>query len=245
MTGSSVKYWLLLACLLITVYGSFLVWRRDSTATVDHAAVAAPATQDETSPAPPPVADFTLTDQSGRPFDSASLEGQVWVGSFFFTNCPGACWRMNRALAEWQETNPASDTRFISITCDPDDDTPAALTKYAEHFQADPARWTFLTGDMALIRRIGNDLFHVAVENETHSDRAFIVDRNGEVRGRFRLTEPSQLEMFKKQLAQVEAEPPPADRASPGDGGRQTDRAGEEEPAGDGLPVEAAVDQAT
>jgi cytochrome oxidase Cu insertion factor (SCO1/SenC/PrrC family) len=149
-----------------------------------------------------------LTDQDGRPFDSGSLKGKVWVGSFFFTNCPGACWRMNRALAELQQTNPSSDARFVSITCDPDDDTPPVLAKYAEHFQAERPRWTFLTGDMDLIRRIGNEMFHVAVEHETHSDRAFIVDRKGEVRGRFRMTEPEQVEMFKQLLAQVEAEAP-------------------------------------
>ena len=104
--------------------------------------------------------------------------------------------------------------RYVSITCDPDNDTPAALKKYAEHFKADPAHWNFLTGDMNLIRKIGNDMFKVSVETGTHSDRAFIVDRAGQVRGRFRTTEPDQLEMLKKQLAQVEAEGAPAAPAS-------------------------------
>ena len=155
-----------------------------------------------------------LTDQSGQPFDSASLRGKVWIGSFFFTNCPAICWRLNQTLAAMQQTNPASEARYISITCDPENDTPAALAKYADHFKADPARWTFLTGDMKLIRRIGNEMFQVAVENETHSDRAFLVDRSGQVRGRFRLTEPDQVEMLKKLLAVVEAEPIPSGDAA-------------------------------
>jgi protein SCO1/2 len=147
-----------------------------------------------------------LTDQAGEPFDSRSLDGKVWVGSFFFTNCPAVCWRLNQALAAWQETHPSSETRFVSITCDPANDTPEALAKYAAHFKADPTRWTFLTGDMNLIRSIGNEFFKVAVEPGTHSDRAFVVDRQGKVRGRFRLTEPDQLAMLEKLLEVVEAE---------------------------------------
>ncbi len=209
MTGSAVKYWLLLACLLITMYGSFLVWRRDRAPLADLAPATDVGPANETGPTEKtlPLTHFVLTDQDGREFDSKSLQSKVWVGSFFFTNCPGACWRLNRALAALQQTNPSSEARFISITCDPQDDTPPVLAKYAEHFKADPARWTFLTGDMDLIRRIGNEFFRVSVEHETHSDRAFVVDRNGQVRGRFRLTEPDQVQMLERLLAQVEAEP--------------------------------------
>lgn len=202
---SPVKYWLLLVCLLGAAYASFVLWRRDTSH--ERSAVAAHA-QTLTPPGKSaPLASFALTDQDGHEFRSESLRGKVWVGSFFFTNCPSVCWRLNQTLAAMQETNPASDARYVSITCDPANDTPAALAKYAQHFKADPARWTFLTGDLELIRRVGNDLFQVAVENQTHSDRAFLVDRNGQVRGRFRLTEPDQVEMLKKLLAEVEAEP--------------------------------------
>ena len=210
MRGSSAKYWLVLGCLLGLIYASFVIWRRD------HAqAVALPPTTLISDDAKePPLENFVLTDQDGNPFDSSSLRGKVWVGSFFFTNCPAICWRLNQTLAGLQETNPTSDVRYVSITCDPANDTPEALAKYAKHFKADPARWTFLTGDMPLIRRIGNDMFHVAVANETHSDRAFVVDRAGQVRGRFRLTEPEQVEMLKKLLETVEAEPAPESTAS-------------------------------
>jgi protein SCO1/2 len=226
MTGSAVKYWLILACALATMYGSFIVWRREHSpsSAVAQARVAAP------DRGQPPLEDFVLTDQAGQQFDSASLRGKVWVGSFFFTNCPAVCWRLNQTLAALQETNPTSEARYVSITCDPANDTPAALARYAAHFKADPARWTFLTGDMNLIRRIGNDRFKVAVETETHSDRAFVVDRAGRVRGRFRLTEPNQVEMLKKVLAAVEDEPTvEAEPATPA------------QPAADSPPAPAAA----
>ena len=47
-----------------------------------------------------PAAPFTLTDQRGEPFDSASLKGKVWLGSIFFANCPGPCFRENQAVAD-------------------------------------------------------------------------------------------------------------------------------------------------
>jgi cytochrome oxidase Cu insertion factor (SCO1/SenC/PrrC family) len=205
MNGSAVKYWLALACLFAAFYGSFFVWRKSHT---EAQTVSSPmhGAGLNAEPISPPLTNFVLTDQADKKFDSDSLRGKIWVGSFFFTNCPAVCWRLNRALAGIQQSNPGSDVRFVSITCDPTNDTPAALAKYAEHFKADPARWTFLTGDMNLIRRIGNDFFQVAVENGTHSDRAFIVDRKGQVRGRFRLTEPDQLEKLTQLLAVVEAE---------------------------------------
>jgi cytochrome oxidase Cu insertion factor (SCO1/SenC/PrrC family) len=202
MNGSVAKYWLLMAVLLAAIYGSFVAWRgnySDARVPIPHGAPAEPKR--------PPLTDFVLTDAQGEKFDSASLKGKVWVGSFFFTNCPAMCFRLNQALAALQETHPDSDVRYVSITCDPDNDTPAALKEYAARFKANPARWTFLTGDMKLIRRIGNDFFQVAVDKGTHSDRAFVVDRAGQVRGRFRLTEPDQLKLLEKLLATVEGEP--------------------------------------
>jgi cytochrome oxidase Cu insertion factor (SCO1/SenC/PrrC family) len=212
MNTSAVKYWLILAGLLAAFYGSFVAWRHAHSET--RSAALSPRGTDrgagqataEPQPARTALTDFVLTDETGKAFDSTSLHGKIWVGSFFFTNCPGACWRLNQALSALQQSSPSSQIRYLSITCDPDNDTPEALAKYAKNFQADPARWTFLTGDFDLIRRIGNDFFQVGVDKGTHSDRAFVVDRQGTVRGRFRLTEPDQVEMLKKLLTKVEAE---------------------------------------
>jgi cytochrome oxidase Cu insertion factor (SCO1/SenC/PrrC family) len=206
MTGS-VKFWLILASCLVAIYASYVAARHIQST---NEAIVGPASPDLMARQPmskrPPLSEFTLTDQSGRPFDSNSLRGKVWVASFFFTNCPAVCWRLNQALAAIQQTNPQSNVRYVSITCDPENDTPEALTKYAQHFHADPARWTFLTGDMGLIERVGQDFFQISVEKGAHTDRACVVDRKGQVRGRFRLTEPDQVEMLKKLLQVVEAE---------------------------------------
>lgn len=154
----------------------------------------------------PPLENFDLTDQEGKPFNSKSLEGKPWVASFFFTQCPAVCWRLNQALAAWQKDHPQSRIKFVSITCDPENDTPAALKKYAEHFKADPHRWTFLTGDMAYIQKLAADMFKLTVQKGTHSDRAVVIDGNRKIRGLYRVTEPDDFKKLIKLLDVVEQE---------------------------------------
>jgi cytochrome oxidase Cu insertion factor (SCO1/SenC/PrrC family) len=213
MNTFAVRFWLILAVCLVAIYGSFVAARRvrdpNSSAVVNDTAPSAATARLDSRP----LQDFTLTDQDGQPFHSESLKGKVWVASFFFTNCPGVCLQLNRTLAAIQETDPHQDIRYISITCDPENDTPEALKKYAEFFKADPARWTFLTGDMQTIRRIGQDFFKISVDKAVHTDRACVVDRLGKVRGRFRLTEDGQVEMLKRLLAMVDAQKPDANPA--------------------------------
>jgi cytochrome oxidase Cu insertion factor (SCO1/SenC/PrrC family) len=239
MNTSAASYWVVLVALLAAVYGSFTLWRSrrpvDEIASATAARPPAASKVDARSMPSGPVAPFKLTDQDGNEFDSESLNGKVWVASFFFTNCPAICWRMNQALSAWQQTHPNSQIHFVSITCDPENDTPEALKKYAEHFKADPKRWTFLTGDMKDIQRIGQDSFQVAVVQGDHTDRACVVDSAGKVRGRFRLTEPDQAEMLDRLLMVVEAEPV----ASPTEAGAAPDPEKPAEvsgPAGDPTP---------
>jgi len=257
MKSPAVTFWVLLVAVLAAGYGSFALWRSNR----EHAPAASvtvvpairgdgPARAASTNgtvnsasdiPADGPVADFVLTDEAGQPFDSSSLKGKVWVTSFFFTNCPAICWRMNQALAAWQHTHPDSDVKFVSITCDPDNDTPEALAKYAAHFKADPNRWKFLTGEMQKIQDIGQKSFKISVVKGDHTDRACVVDKHGKVRGRFRLTEPDQAEMLARLLDVVEAEPAP--EAPPAE--EPTDSPAQASEAGAAVPATETATSAT
>lgn len=157
-------------------------------------------------PRTPKLASFDLTDQDGQPFNSKTLKGEPWVGSFFFTQCPAVCWRLNQTLAKWQADHPESKFRFVSITCDPETDKPAALKLYANHFKADPKRWTFLTGEMNYISKLAADMFMLAVQKNTHSSRAVVFDRDGKIRGSFDVVDPDKLKQFEALMAEVEAE---------------------------------------
>lgn len=94
-----------------------------------------------------PVADFTLTNQSGQAVTLDDLRGQVWVADIIFTRCAGPCPRMSRQMAALQAALPPGSTaKLVSLTTDPEFDTPEVLARYAARYQADPKRWQFLTG---------------------------------------------------------------------------------------------------
>jgi len=142
-----------------------------------------------------PVSPFELTDQRGKKYDTSVLQGKIWVASVFFASCPSVCRTQNTQVAKLQARYGEQGVEFVSITCDPDRDTPAALAKYSQLFAADPDKWHFLTGDFQKIRKVGNEMFHIAVDREVHSDRLILVGRDGMIVGTFRST---QLDEFSK-----------------------------------------------
>lgn len=141
------------------------------------------------------VAPFTLTNQAGQPFSSASLRGQVWVADIIFTRCAGPCARMTRRLAELQAAVPAAQPlRLVSLTTDPDHDTPEVLDRYARRFNADPARWQFLTGSKPQIAQAAMRSLKLTAEPKKpgemenpndlfiHSTILVVVDKQGRAR---------------------------------------------------------------
>jgi cytochrome oxidase Cu insertion factor (SCO1/SenC/PrrC family) len=127
----------------------------------------------------------------------------------------------NSMVAMLQVDYRNAGVHFVSITCDPATDTPARLAKYGQAFGADPQRWHFLTGDFGYIQRIGL-MFETVVKKETHSDRLFVVDRQGKNQGGFRSTLPEQFAELKNlvdQLLSLPVEEPVGDPAdAPGTG---------------------------
>jgi cytochrome oxidase Cu insertion factor (SCO1/SenC/PrrC family) len=122
------------------------------------------ATTDSRLPVYGAVPDFTLTDQSGRSVRRADLEGRVWVANFIFTNCPDECPLMTAEMAQLQsDLAHVPDLRLVSISVDPERDTPAVLSQYADRFNADPTRWLFLTGDKRAIYRLAKEGFRLGI----------------------------------------------------------------------------------
>ena len=109
--------------------------------------MAAGCTRNPSLPVYSTVPGFKLTDQTGAEFSSAALNGHIWVADFFFTNCPGPCPRMSSQMHQVQTALAAeAAARFVSFTVDPARDTPPVLAAYAQHFEATPGKWFFLTG---------------------------------------------------------------------------------------------------
>ena len=172
-----------------------------------------PAEPDPNYVAGPKMTDFTLTERSGEAFDSRSLRGKVWVASFFYSSCPHKCLQLNQRVQQLEQEFGRQGVTFLSITCDPKNDTPQRLAKYADGFGADEERWLFLTGDMDYIRRVGNDMFSAVVAEVTHSERVYVVDKQGAVRSYYDALDSfgfRSTRLLIKQLIDEPYEPPAA-----------------------------------
>ncbi|MEY2528105.1 MAG: enediyne biosynthesis protein [Verrucomicrobiota bacterium] len=136
------------------------------------------------------VPKFELTNQEGRPFGSEQLAGKIWIADFIFTRCPGPCPIISTRMSELQRPLEKSDVHFISISVDPENDTPEVLRTYAEKLHVRPGRWDFLTGSRETIYSLSQDGFKLGVSDGSeeegvpvHSTRFVLVDRRGNIRG--------------------------------------------------------------
>jgi protein SCO1 len=152
---------------------------------------------------------FQLTAQDGRPFDSQSLDGHVWVADFIYTTCNGPCPMMTAQMGKLQRQTSAG-VKLVSFTVDPEHDTPPVLAEYAQRFKADPARWSFLTGEPARLNAIGRDGFHLnSVDGSlTHSSRFALIDRKRRIRGYYSTSEEGFLAKLLRDVKTLENENP-------------------------------------
>lgn len=95
---------------------------------------------------------FQLTDQAGATFDSKSLAGHATLLDFVYTHCTDACPLMSATFQETQRKLAAdnllgSKVMLVSLSVDPQHDTPPVLAEYGQQFKADVNGWKMLTGD--------------------------------------------------------------------------------------------------
>jgi protein SCO1/2 len=158
--------------------------------------------QELSEPAPPPplvdvltagqmVMDAMFVDQDGKPRTFSSFKGHRLAVTFMYTRCPlpDFCPLMDRHFASIQKTiqsMPAlSDVRLLTVTLDPGFDRPAILKAHARRREADPARWTFLTGEPMEVTRFAAQ-FGISIEHNpqnpidiTHNLRTAVIDPEG------------------------------------------------------------------
>ena len=148
------------------------------------------------------VGDFRFTERSGREVTDRDLADRVWVAAFVFTRCPLSCPRISSVMKGLQSAFEGTNVRLVSVTVDPDHDTPEVLADYARRFGAEGDRWWFLTGPKARVHEFVTGRFKLPVrENDadardggdeavSHSDRLTLVDR-GKVVGYYDSTDSS------------------------------------------------------
>jgi protein SCO1 len=144
---------------------------------------------------------FALTDQAARPFGTRELAGKVWVADFMFTSCQQACPLLSQRMQEIARRTKhlGPDFHLVSISVDPERDTPARLAEYAARYGANPVRWSFLTGPAQAIEDAVTNGFKIGMGKEAvtpdaggdsffqifHGENLVLVDRELRIRGYF------------------------------------------------------------
>jgi protein SCO1/2 len=148
------------------------------------------------------VPKFTLTNEFGKPFGTEDLNGRFYVASFMFTSCPTTCPGLVERLKKVQKRvrGLGQKIAILSISVDPDWDTPEILYKYARKHKANPYIWSFLTGKRQQLKTLLIEGFKVpmgdkeAVEGSVgleevtlmdivHTEKLVLVDDEGFARG--------------------------------------------------------------
>ncbi len=147
------------------------------------------------------VGRFSLTEKTGEAFDSKTLDGRVWVVDFFFTTCSDVCPMMMKRMADLSRTfELVKGVHFVSITVNPENDTPEMLNQYSSKLQTNNKNWHFLTGSREDITAVMRDQFKLGDKEEPvfHSTFFALVDRNGYIRGYYDgLDKPKVEKLFK------------------------------------------------
>ncbi len=142
---------------------------------------------------------YSFIDQNGQPFTSETLRGHFILYSFTYTHCPAPCYNSNDTIKEIQSRLSEVDlggipVSFVTISIDPDSDTPEALKAYGDALNADFSQWHFVTTDnKALLKTIVGAGFETYYEDKGNGEFALdpgfvLVDGWGIIRSEYRYT---------------------------------------------------------
>lgn len=189
-------------------------------ATID--ATARPRAAQDLGDSGPRLGSFRFTERSGRTVTDADLANDVWIAAFIFTRCRSSCPVITAAMSGLQADLADSPVRLVSISVDPEHDTPTVLSEFAQTYRADPDRWWFLTGDREATYDLIRKGFLQAVAETTeaersagaeaiaHSYRLALVDRGNRVVSFFNSNDVAEVDTLAERarsLAKLNAAP--------------------------------------
>jgi protein SCO1/2 len=169
-------------------------------------------------PQPPPVVstvpEFSLVGPDGTAFGSRELAGRIYIASFIFTRCQSICPMIVQHLTKLQNQiiQQKIPLTLVSITVDPENDTPSVLKSFAEKSGANSSVWTFLTGTRESITHVVEKGFTVGMGapaeinglmDIAHSQKLILVDNRGRIRGFYDATTEGVEEIFARAEAVV------------------------------------------
>ena len=165
------------------------------------------------------VPPFSLTESTGKTVTNGDLQGKVWVADFIYTTCPGPCPIISSSMARLQQKLTGDNrVQLVSFSVDPQDDTPAVLTAYANRFEADPQKWWFLTGPKQQMFDLIQKGFLQSLQDNhgqhladgqflvVHSTYMVLVDQHGTMRGFYSGLDPDSQSSLLEGIHQLENE---------------------------------------
>lgn len=177
----------LVALLLGTAY-AIVLWRMQPRASDNGVLAAAPESNDRFAKIQP----FELVDSRGNKVTHETWLGRPSIVAFVFTRCTGPCPRVTSSMKKLYEASAGDAVRLVTISVDPEYDTPSVLAEYARTLGADVDRWMFLTGSLAAVHAVSEKSFLLPMQRDptlpvgesiTHRTYLTIVDKHGDVRG--------------------------------------------------------------
>ncbi len=150
--------------------------------------------------------DFTLTERDGSTLTRPDLLGRVHVVDFVFTRCPDSCPRMGGELQTLYRAFAGSDAvRLVSVTVDPEHDTPEVLRDYAQRLGVTDRRWLFLTGPLPAVQELSERGFLLGARDLPggHSTRLVLLDRAARIRGYYDAFDPLARKVLKSHIREL------------------------------------------
>lgn len=155
--------------------------------------------------APPPlvkVKEWSLMDSNGNIFESKNSKGKVVVVNFFFTGCSTLCRDLTLNMKKVYDRLKKFDEKilFLSISIDPENDSPDKLNEYKKKYKIFTNKWFFLTGDFDQVHSLVVDKMKLYMEKRepesgvgnahkiNHLAEIILLDHNGDIRGKFDTT---------------------------------------------------------
>ena len=136
--------------------------------------------------------ELALVNQSGQPLTLTALRGKVVLLTFTYSTCAEVCPLITAAMVTLQQRLTAAERQqvfFLSVTAQPDVDTPAVLRAYAHRLGVDLASWAFVTGSPQAVQAVWQAFGLTGKPRTTgvveHPAWTFLIDREGMVQYRY------------------------------------------------------------
>ncbi|MFC3878766.1 SCO family protein [Algoriphagus namhaensis] len=150
------------------------------------------------------IPEFAFANQNDQLVGSEDMKGKITIVDFFFTSCPSICPVMSKEMERVNDMFREEDrVRILSISIDPEYDTPEVLQSYADEHGAQAGKWDFLSGDKLETYQLARCGFVLPTidgmgvpDDFVHSDKFVLIDEQGRIRGYYSGTNREDVDLL-------------------------------------------------